>query len=208
MGDQTMISLTRYKVVCENGFTYFQSNLADTNTLSSMLLELINFKKGEFFTLLPTDVDKSKINEFRLGGIARGVRDQISSVIWNKLHLDNRLCCVFDDVTSNFEAGYSDPLFNFCGFVYQKEIYYLVDQQIASIELINRCFQNSNAIWHSLCVLTEIDLTERKDKNSKVLNLIDIKQICFCAKLVIIGAYDGEGYICWEKQGNVVNNSL
>ena len=53
----------------------------------------------------------------------------------------------------------------------------------------------SNAIWHSLCIISENQLNSAET----ILTLEKIKAICMNAKIVIIGAYDGEGYIFWEK---------
>jgi len=194
-----MIKLNQHELNFEQALAYFQYNLADTNILSSALIKLVNFKAGRFFTLLPDTADLKKINEFRYGGMAGGVRDQISSIVLNKLHLDNKLSCIFDDATATFKPEYKDPFFLSYGLVYKTEIYYLVVQKMASNELINQCFCVSNAIWHSLCVLSEIDLSNKKEKN---LSSKEIEDVCQLAQLIIVGAYDGEGYVFWEKSSS------
>ena len=54
--------------------------------------------------------------------------------------------------------------------------------------------ENSNAFWHSLC-LTEADFMNVTD----TLKIEKIKEVCLKTKLVMIGAYDGEGYVFWES---------
>lgn len=191
-----MIKLNHYELNSASAYTYFQYSLADTNALSSSLINLVNFKRGNFFTILPEEVDLREIGKFKCGGIAKGVRDQVSSFVIGQLLINSKLSCIFDDVTSTHRLGYNDPLFLSYGLTHEKEIYYLVTQKTASTQLINQCFYASNAIWHSLCVLSEINFTNNIEKK---LSSKDIEYICLKAHLIIVGAYDGEGYIFWEK---------
>jgi hypothetical protein len=58
-----------------------------------------------------------------------------------------------------------------------------------------KCLRASNVLWHSLCVFTTANLIEV----SKMLNLEKIKEICKRTELFMVCAYDGEGYVFWEK---------
>jgi hypothetical protein len=196
MGKQMMKKLNRYEFSFEDVFLYFQDNLVNTNTLSSSLIKLINFQTGQFFTLFH-EANLEKIKEFRQGGIVSGIKDQIENIVLDKLISDDKLSCIFDDTTSTFKPNYMGRLFQSCGLFYGTEIYYLVTRQIASLNILSRCFFASEAIWHSLCVLTTADLNNISDKK---LSLEKMKEICLNATLIIIGAYDGEGYIFWEKK--------
>jgi hypothetical protein len=203
LGDKTMVKLERYELDFSRGIEYFKSNLEDTNELSSMVIKSVCFKSGRFFTLLPNNTNINNINEFRFAGIAINVRSQVNDIIFNKLMSDNRLICIFDDVTTDFRLEYRDPLFLSCGLVCEKEIYYLVTRENASRELIDQCFRASNAIWHSLCILTKYRLNE----NKKLIDLSEMKEVCLNAGLILAGAYDGEGYVFWENSTNEFLNT-
>ena len=86
-------------------------------------------------------------------------------------------------------------LFNAHGLLCGNEIYYLLEKNNISTELITECLRASNAFWHSLCVLTEANLD---DRIAREISTEKIQEITLKAKLIIIGAYDGEGYIFWE----------
>ncbi len=81
-------------------------------------------------------------------------------------------------------------------FTYNNEVYYLTDKKNATASLIAQCIQSSQAIWHFLCLLTNGKFT---GINDKTLGLSKIKEACLNAETIIIGAYDSEGYIFWEK---------
>lgn len=186
--------------VCELDFekalTYFQENLLDTDTLSTQLIKLVNFESGRFFTFYSKNADHKKIYEFQHGGIVGSVRQQIKSLLLEIVKLNNRLCCIFDNAASSIQLVSEDPLFMSCGCTCDNEVYYKLTNKTGSIDLINRCFFASETGWHSLCVLSETNLD---DKIEKKITLKDIESICLNAKLIVLGAYDGEGYIFWEK---------
>lgn len=93
--------------------------------------------------------------------------------------------------------GYADPLFLSCGLKYGKEVYYRIAAARANPEIIERCINSSDAIRHYLCLLSKIELN-CLDNNS--LDLQNIENICRNTNVIIIGAYDGEGYLFWERR--------
>ena len=73
---------------------------------------------------------------------------------------------------------------------------YFINLINADFNLILKAIRNANAFWHCLCVLTEVPLNSVKNNE---LTSIKIEEICQKIKVIIIGAYDGEGYLFWEK---------
>jgi hypothetical protein len=51
------------------------------------------------------------------------------------------------------------------------------------------------ALWHHVFILTEI---ANIDEMGKEITLDNIKEFCKNTQLLVIGAYDGEGYVFWE----------
>jgi len=190
-----MVQLKRFELDFEKAFAYAEGQTTDINTLATNLKELVNWESGRFFAYLPKDVQLENIHAFKHGKITTDI-DKVKYFILNELKRNNQLSCIFDDFSDEFEDGDNGPLFQTCGLFYKKEVYFLVDQKIASFELMQTCFFVSDAIWHSLCLLTKVDLSHKKDKE---LTLQEIKAICLNATLIVFGAYDGEGYVIWEN---------
>jgi hypothetical protein len=55
----------------------------------------------------------------------------------------------------------------------------------------------SNTIWHSLCVVSKTSFLPAPDRGIQEGEIIHLAK---CAELILIGAYDGEGYVFWQKQ--------
>ena len=189
-----MILLKQFDIDFEKGFSFYSSNLKDVNALSEALLLLVDFKKGRFFTLLPRNVATKQMYQFNLGGIAIKVRDTCPEFILDRLKKNKNLICIFDDVLRSPGDKYKMDLFDSCSITYQDEIYYLLRDNFTE-ESIQCCLQASNAIWHSLCVISKITIDIKKELSKE-----DINKIALESKMIILGAYDGEGYLFWEKK--------
>jgi hypothetical protein len=191
-----MNELQKYDLNFDDAYAYTHYCLTDVNVLSTGLVKLINSNNGMFFTLLPADAKIENINNFQHCEILESVRDRVILFILNKLILNKKLLCVFDDITSDYTSEYNDPLFLSNGYSLDKEMYYLANYKTATPQLLKTCFYISESGWHSLCVLSEIDFSDKKEKN---LTFQEIQNICVKAQLIILGAYDSEGFIFWEK---------
>lgn len=190
-----MTVLFRYEINQNAGINWFKENLEDVNELSSSLIKHLDLSSRRFFTLLPKNTDPGKVEDFWKGGIACQVRDRIPELIIKKLQSNKELKCIFDDVSAKYEDDYREELFDSCGLVFSDQIYYLVQQKNISVSLINRCLIASNGIWHSLCILFEHKFSNKKT----MITSNEIIKIIKNTKLVLLGAYDGEGYVFWEK---------
>jgi hypothetical protein len=214
-----MRELYRYELEYDRVWKYIQSTIDQANALSSALLKLINFEKGTFFTLLPEDANNERLYEFEAGLILHQnptenylingkeasytktpkMDGEVAEFILNKLNSDHSLACLFDDVTRHATDKYHMELFRDFGKNHEMQVYYFINNKYATIELITACLQKSCSFWHSLCILFEntIDFSDNKK-----ISLTEIDAICINIKLIIIGAYDGEGYIFWERVAN------
>jgi hypothetical protein len=210
-----MSRLIKYKLEFSSAFEFVQETLDQANTMSSELLNLLNFVKGSFFTFLPVGINQARLYEFSSGGIDQrfyktnndpeksngnslihDIRNKFCDLILKKIQKQIDLVCVFDDVLRSPTDSYGMDLFHSNGLLYMNEIYYLLEQHSISKNLIQDCLRASNACWHSLCILTSATI----DKSAaNKLTLDTLYDICLNAEIVVVGAYDGEGYIFWEK---------
>lgn len=188
--------LKKYQLNHQKAYEFFREKLLDVNILSTNLIDLINFSSGEFFTLLPADINLEQLHQFHAGGMCKSIKDEIIKIIYSFLRVHTHTSCIFDDFNADFSPGCQDSLFLECGFSYQKEIYYVLTHKKMSEELIRRCFFASNAIWHFLCILADINFSH---KANAVFARNDIRSICETTKLIMINAYDDEGYVFWTR---------
>lgn len=175
--------------------SYFTENLKKTNFLSDSVLFFTRFESGNFFALLKDKKENTDLNEFKTGGKTTCSRDDVSEFILNVLKNDAKLSCIFDDFNADKKNIEDDLLFSSNGVFFEEEVYYLVNNNTTK-NLLIQCLRRSNVIWHSLCILSHTQFEEHK----KTMNREDVKEICLNAKLIMIGAYDAEGYVIWEKK--------
>lgn len=196
-------------------FHYVFNNIKNTNELSNAILSQVNFHLGRFFTLLPDDAALHRIHEFSYGNMISQSSNlkkkyNISGVgdIWGVevINIDHELAnfvleflkqkgsniAVLDDFLvrtddSNIGIKGVETLFD------NKEVYYLLIKNNSQEEVLQAIKQSCYA-WHFLAVLTR-----SSDPISQILTNENLKSICTNIQYVIVGAYDGEGYIFWEK---------
>jgi hypothetical protein len=107
------------------------------------------------------------------------------------------LNCIIDDFNSSTTSPQLDlykleKLFT----SYRDQVYYKLKADKANPEIIDDLLSQSNTFWHSLCVLTEANLSEINE----TLTFEKIREICLKAQMIITDAYDAEGFVFWEKK--------
>ncbi len=212
---EVMKKLNKYILEFNTAWEYIQNNLDNANTLSSELLKLLNFKNGNFFTLLPSDANFVEINHFNSGGILQqlpeekefingkwstytwipNIRNEIAQMIRDEIESKNEIFCMFDNVSGTASDIYYTNYFDAQPLFYEKEVYFFLRSNNISLELVSKCLKASFSFWHSLGLFTTCDIPIL----SKTINLEQIQDVCLKTQLFFIGAYDGEGYVFWEK---------
>jgi hypothetical protein len=221
MGAEIMRKLYRYELDFERTIKFFKDNLDVKNALSSGLLNLVDFKSGIFFTLLTSGSDLERLYEFKSGVIlpqnpiivtetdgkkSRSqeiptIKEELSDFLYHKISSNPKLSCIFDEVTlspddSSLEEFYEKKSV----YLYKNEIIYVIREPNKNHEFISDCIWNSFSFWHSVGALTEADCFKT---DSNILSLEDIQTICNTATMILVGAYDGEGYVLWERTSQV-----
>lgn len=199
----------------EKSILYLKDQLNGGNKLSHELLLTVNFEKGQFFTLLPPDADLEHLYDFFGGTIlvqnptieyinesgkkvsytkVPTLKNEISKYIFDKIKTSANNC-IFEDVVQVISDPHID-FFHKYGLKYKNELYYRITNDIASEELILEAIKEVSSFWHTLFILTENNFVPVK----KELTLENIKLFCDEITLLVVGAYDGEGYVLWEPR--------
>lgn len=198
------VKLNKFELDPSLSYKYLCDNLNDINSLSTILMEVLNVNSGQFFTFLLNDINPNQIYEFKYGGVAGGVRQKTLSLVYKILMNCPEIYAVFDECFASYNKQSKNPLFLDYGFHHENDVYYLMNKKNLSKENLKTCFHVSNAIWHSLCVLSKIKI----DDGVRELSKEKIKEICLNAQLIILGAYDAESYVFWKRNDFMIDKLL
>jgi hypothetical protein len=193
--NKIMKKLNRYNLDFESAFNYVKKNLGGVNELSSQFLKTLHVNSGVFFVLLPEDADVKRIHEFNSGYITSFLDKEICRYVVDKT-IKKSYSYIFDDVSVNTSDNFKDDFSTNYSLFYRNEVYYVIKKGMLSEDIFYKCMNASNGIWHSLCLVTEADFDEKPEKK---IDENKISEICLNTQLAMIGAYDGECYIFWEK---------
>lgn len=215
-----MKKLIKHELNSELTWLFFLENLDNANALSIELLNNFKKEKGHFFTLLPENANLDNVYRFNNGNVlpqnpikygpvgslgnqhyskTPSISDGLAHMIKDILHRDKNVSCIIDDVirysTDKKIKNENEEIKN-CTAYSGQDVYYLLNKDNANFPLIFECLRRNRGYWHALSILSQISL---KDYVGKQLTKPILTQICKNAQMIIIGAYDGEGYIFWER---------
>ncbi|MBU6382698.1 MAG: hypothetical protein KGR16_00050 [Verrucomicrobia bacterium] len=195
----------------EQALRYVADQLQDGHTLARELLINLNFKEGSFFALLHPSADRTKIYEFQTGGILavnpledvlfQGKvypgRKKAHSVHQLALYLKSILqpgqCCFFEDMIHHR----SDPIVSEIEkhiLYFHREVYLYIKEAEFSQELAKKIIHYADAQWYYMNIISESDPRCELNMTSEQLHNIALK-----ATLIVIGAYDMEGFVVWKR---------
>lgn len=210
---KTMRSLIKHELDYEKTTAYFSDQLKDGNSLSQAILKDQKLKYGKFFTILPMNGKIDRLYEFSSGCIIPSLPTGIEKFhLLNKSDFQpgqievvsvNRFIYDFlennDDnfaLIENVLGKITDKYISISGVdivLIGEEVYYLLREN-CSLEQIKEACGKSQEAWHFLAVLgshkSEINETVLRDGFDSIIQ--DIRYL-------IVGAYDEEGYIFWER---------
>lgn len=211
-----MRKLIKHVINFDVALKYFVDHLDDVNCLSRSVLKIVDLKKGKFFTLLPENANISGLYHFDNAilqqnpltkyddtssaayQIIPSIREELSSQLMKDFVCCDKYACLFDDIKRYASDDNSDwELYSRFGVYCENDVYYLLISPYITKDTIVKCMHASNAFWHSLCVVGDRSFL-KLTTHQTFIN--DLENFCDSAKLIFIGAYDGEGYIFWKRE--------
>ncbi len=207
--------ILKHELNFDKTINYFIDHIQCGNTLSKKVIERINFELGIFFTFLPFNANVNGLYDFSYGGIIPPTNYgntlyQINGSI--ELFQPQEVNTMYHEC-SEFISLYIKEVKCNCAVVenymaepdssniitpnvkmdlFQNEIYYLLNDT-NSLDEVNDTLRQSTQVWHSLVLLTKQYKGDMIQTNEK------LNYFCDTAKFVIASAYDGEGFLFWEK---------
>jgi len=193
-----MGQLVRYSLDPEYMLEYIHWNLKSGNALSKAVLKYVMFSKGEFFTYLKNGLTQSVVNQPRNIHVGSKVKEKIVDVLFEELTGCKDYICIFDDHEEDYKEEGNWDLYSKVGVHYNKEMYYMIESDESNKDIIMDCLKASDIIWHSLCVVSKYSY---KKNESRSISKEELEDIAKNAEMILLLAYDSEGYIVWQKGG-------
>lgn len=203
---------------------YIKEFLADGRTLSQLLLQSRNIENGSVITFLPPGTSSEVAVQFTTGGklpphsnesekeitADDGSRwrmvpkpdtsAQLVEIIQNFLLDNQRNIAVLEDSS----AAPTDPWLLSSGtrlLTYDDEVFHCLGSVDANEpeRILNTI--NVATSWRFVAALTRLPKGTFAE-STRELNSEEIRILAHETKIIIVGAYDGEGYLVWQQEGD------
>lgn len=187
----------------------FREYLKGWYIMSEGILKNVDFTKGTFFTLLPEGVPENQLYTFKYGGVLPqppqtedmppnawpipNTNDNLSQFLFEYLNGKKNPLIIFENYLSE-ELEEPTILEGVRNVNINDETYILIQNCIPNYEAVEDCVWTSKAGRHYLSLLSE-NIHDIKN----IITVDDFQTIYTNIQYIIIGAYDGEGYVYWEK---------
>jgi hypothetical protein len=192
-----------YNLSFERTLPYFLNHISCGKYLSEVICKEMDFTKGRFFTVLPIEIDLEKLYQFEHGGIILSndsnkynaittMDDSCSLYIHDYLNKNKYNVVAVENYMIEPESHFVH-INNVQMSSFNSEVYYILYDR-NSKEEIYKTIRKSSLVWHFLAIMSYMEtvITEK-------LTQLFFHDICANTRFVIAGAYDGEGYIFWER---------
>lgn len=193
------INIEKYPLDFKKTLPYFVDHIKCGNNLSSKITT-INFQQGDFFTFLPDGSNLERLYEFSYAGVLlsfslnKDLEMHLTGFIEKYISNSSRKWAFLENLLVDFGSPYAS-IDNVKLISYDKEVYYVLGKN-NDIDEILEVIRSTEQVWHFLIILAELNEIKSEYFTDEDLNLI-----CHHAKFIITSAYDGEGYVFWEKRG-------
>ena len=186
------------KILVPAAREYVKEVLNVNNALCRCLSSCIDLEanKNVYFSYLPEGTFPSDIKDFSRGGVFQNAAStELAEYLWDKLNNEKYLVILFDDVMAKQSDDYLH-IEESAKFFINQEVYHYVNNTNGSEKKILDLIYATGVSWHFLAVIL-------KDNNLQYIhkNINKLPSDCICQNLseIIIGAFDGEGYIHFVK---------
>lgn len=197
---------------------YIRYILEGGKTLSSYLLQNHDLDKGKVIACLPEGVSDKEAKEFEVGGklnvppqsmkykprtIAYPIPNTdsyLAGIVQSFLITKERRLCILEDATRRPDDPIITPVDDLM-FAVENEVYYMLSvKEAENKEKVARTINVANSLWHFVCVMTSFPKGGTLLSDVKNIKVNDLKILADRAEKIAIGAYDGEGYLIWERK--------
>jgi hypothetical protein len=201
---------------------YIEKCLGSGNKLSQALLKVCDFKKGRVITVLPGFVNYEYINDFEVGILPKTLEAEARNATaeygshWTSVMvpepsiiswLSTEVCrflkaaatrlCIFENTLA--KAGDSwiskeKPQI----FTFNEEVYHFLLNQDAENEKIRDTIRSAECPLF-IGVMTSLPSERSFPQSGQEVSLEDLEVLAEGTEKIVVGAYDGDGYLIWNR---------
>ncbi|MCJ7547301.1 MAG: hypothetical protein MUP30_10850, partial [Deltaproteobacteria bacterium] len=185
------------------------------------LLKIFDFEKGRAITAFPLDIDPEEAKDFEDGILPEPPKSEwrrvvepdgsqwimipkpnmdfwLASTIRMYLTIEDKRLCIFE----NALASPSDPwipLKKSQIFTFKDEVYHFLLSSDVSGKKIEQTLRDA-ASHRFIGVMTSVPRKTSFPKNGHEISFEELKVFVERSEKIIVGAYDGEGYLIWKYE--------
>jgi hypothetical protein len=211
-----------YREIClgEEGIEYIKTCLSGGKTLANLLLQAVDSAAGKIITFLPSDISEETANQFTSGGklkedltpkkeMIKSDESKLTIVrtantdFWlrSNIHLfltskDRPLCIFEDDLAKPTDPWLSSEKMQI--FTLDDEVYHFLLSVDAEDEKIDQAIGKASS-YLFVGVMTSVPHETAFPRRRQVITLEDLRTFSERTEKIVVGAYDGEGYLIWSK---------
>jgi hypothetical protein len=199
---------------------YIIECLEHGHTLARFLLETQDLLSGTVFTFADQNINPGQLMDFKRGGIvpANGVRryisandgsrylmvaksntvNELTSVTRDYLRAHPSNICIFEDPL----ASSSDPLdfsFEIDCLIYNEEVYYSLERSDSENDKVLNTINEANSSLLIGVMTKSPEFFVQPSNNKKNITVSNLESFAAKAEIIVVGAYDGEGFLIWNK---------
>lgn len=194
-------------ILNDNAYDYFRetihtgSRFYDGSSLSHYLHEL-PIARGKIITYWPKSIDSESINfnasvALTTNANLGGVRQIISKHIYHYVRKNSKRYAIFETWSKKSDPIKSEvPKY----LIHDNNLYYILDSSENDLEEIARVVMYAREMPF-ICSLTSIPKELNPPQPSSELGEEILQTLAARSDMIIIDAYDGEGYLIWYKEG-------
>lgn len=203
---------------------YIRKCLDDRNTLARYLLQKLDLGRGRVVTFLPSDVTAEAAKQFTTGGklpmppesqwrYAEGEGSKwtmvpipdtdsyLVAIIEAFLSAKEGRVCIFEDALSRP----NDPILSRSAarlLTFHNEVYHFLSGRAVKSSQIRQTIRQAKSIPLFIGALTSVpEKSSFSHKARKITITSDerLRGLAARSEKIVVGAYDGEGYLIWNK---------
>jgi hypothetical protein len=207
--------IQKVNVTGSASFEYVKSQLKLGKSLSECI-EKMSIDQGEIFSFVPVGISEKNLYSFNIGGIypsdhdlfinkqpivpvRNDARKSIGDEIEKCLGESVSNCCIFEDPLSTPK----DKWVTSSGIKYvqlNNDMFYFFDSKNIVKKDIDEAWDASEAHVF-LCALGKLNFSEHdRFASFKVISIKDLELFVESIMSFVVKAYDGEGYLMWQKE--------
>jgi hypothetical protein len=194
---------------------YMESILTRGHTLAKFLLQRIKLQDGKVIVLTSDPLDSAEVLEFESGhfpqevvpGTVGGLPGSISPVVDSDDQLVELIrellgtpdsICIMENQSARADWPWLQRVKSFA-VTHESEVFHLVFSKDRSQHGIADTIREARRIPVFIGAVGRITKEAAKSiQKQKTITTSDLESVAGTARLVFVGAYDGEGYVIWD----------